>query len=163
MASGATLYLFTPFQNEPPASNPATLNLRNAHPVLEFDDTTQESAIFSAVLPRSYAGGGITVYVHWAAKTATSGTVGWEIAFERIGDSQQDLDADGFASVQTVTAVTVPATSGHVDISSIVFTDGAQIDAIAVGEAFRLLVRRDVANDSATGDAQLLAVELKES
>lgn len=163
MASGATLCVFTPFQNEPPASNPATLNLRNAHPVLEFDDTTQEIAIFTGVLPRNYAGGGLTVYVHWAAKTATSGTIGWDVAFERIGDSQQDIDSDGFASAQTVTATTVPGTSGHVDITTATFTDGAQMDSVAVGEAFRIRVRRDVSNDNASGDAQLVALEIKES
>lgn len=163
MGSGQTLCRFGPLDNEPPATNYATLDTRNGHPVLDFDTTTQESAIFTGILPRSYAGGGITVYVHWAATSATSGTIGWDVAFERIGDSQQDIDSDGFATAQTITATTVPGTSGHVDITNVAVTDGANIDSIAAGEVFRLRIRRDVANDSAAGDAELVYVELKET
>lgn len=163
MASGDTLIVFTPYANEPTAANYATLNTRNSHIVLDFDDTTAESAVFRAVLPRVYAGGGITVYVHWAAKTATTGTGGWTVEFERVSDSQQDIDSDGFASAQTITAVTVPGTSGFVTITNVAVTNGANMDSIAVGEGFRVRIKRDVANDSAVGDLQLWAVELKET
>lgn len=162
MASGESLLIFKPFDNEPPASNYAQIDLRNGHPVLAFDTATQETAIFTAVLPRHYAGGGITVSVHWCA-TATSGTVGWDVAFERIGAAQQDIDSDGFATAQTVTATTVNGTSGNVSITSVSISDGANIDSIAVGEAFRLRIRRDVASDNASGDAQLVAIELRET
>lgn len=162
MASGDTLASFVPQCNEPPASNYATLDTRNQHPVLDFDDTTNESAVFSAVMPRHYAGGGVTVYVHWAA-TATSGDVDWDTAFERIGDQQQDIDVDGFAAAQSQNNNTVPATSGLVDIISIAFTDGAQMDSVAVGEGFRLKVTRDAASDTAVGDTQLRFVEIKET
>jgi hypothetical protein len=163
MASGDTLGWLTPLSNEPPAANFATLDVRNNHPVLDFDDTTQEVAVFTLVLPRAYAGGGITVYIHWAATSAITGTVGWDIAFERIGDAQQDLDADGFATAQTVTAATVPGTSGNTKITNVAITNGANIDSIAVGETYRVRVRRDVASDTAVGDAELLAAELKET
>lgn len=163
MATGQTLCVFRAGDNEPPASNYATVDTRNGHLVLDFDDTTQEAALFTGVLPRNYASGGITVYLHWAATSATTGTVGWDVAFERIGAGSQDLDADGFATAQTVTAAAVDGTSGNVKITNVAVTDGANIDSIAVGEAFRLRVRRDVANDTAVGDAELLAVELKET
>ncbi|WP_455219841.1 hypothetical protein [Kaarinaea lacus] len=164
MASGDTLLIFTPLHNEPPASNPATLDTRNAHPVLDFDATTNEDAVFSAVMPRSYAGTtGVTVYLHYAMSSAESGDVDWDVAFERIGDQQQDIDSDSFASVQSVDNTTVPGTSGNVDIVSIAFTDGAQMDSVAVGEGFRLKVTRDAASDTATGDAELLFVEIKET
>lgn len=163
MASGDSLLQFSPLGAEFPASNYATLDTRNNHPCLDFDTTTGEAAYFTGVLPQSYAGGGLTVYLHWAASTATTGTIGWLIAIERIGDSQQDVDADGFASDQTVTATTVPGTSGHVDITSGAFTSGAQMDSLAVGEMFRLRVTRDVANDNAAGDAELYAVEIRET
>ena len=163
MASGNTLLIWTPLDNEAPTANFATLDTRNAHPVLDFDDTTGETAIFFGILPRSYAGGGITVYVHHAATSAITGTIGWLIAFERIGDGQQDIDSDGFAANQTITAATVPGTSGNVDIVNVAVTDGANMDSIAVGEGFRLRVTRDVANDNAVGDAELVCVELKET
>jgi hypothetical protein len=163
MAAGNTLLIFLPQDNEPPSTNFATIDSRNGHPCLDFDTTTQEAAIFSAIVPRNYAGNGITVYVHYAMTSAESGTVGWDVAFERIGDGQQDVDSDSFASAQTVVAVTVPATTGLVDIVSVAVTNGANMDSIAVGELFRLRVRRDVANDNGAGDAELYAVELKET
>lgn len=163
MASGDTLLVFHPYQNEPPTSNAATIFLRNNHPMLQFDTTTQEAAIFSFVLPRNYAGGGITVYVHHAAASAVAGTIGWDVAFERIGDGQQDVDADSFATAQTITAATVPGTSGLVDIVNVAVTDGANLDSLAVGEMGRLRIRRDVANDTAAGDAELYFIELKET
>lgn len=166
MASGNTLLVLHPFDNEPPASNYATIDLRNLHPVLDFDDTTAEAAIFTAVLPRHYAGGGITVYLHYAMTSATTGKVRWEVSIERIGDGSQDIDADGFATEQGVNVDPVPGTSGNVDIVSVAFTDGAQMDSVAAGEAFRLKVVRDSAdgtNDTASGDAELVAVEVKET
>ena len=163
MASGDTLAIFVPQCNEPPSSNAATPDLRNSHPVLDFDDTTNESAVFSAVMPRHYGGGGITAYLHYAMTSAVSGNVDWDGAFERIGDQQLDIDADSFAAVQSVDNTTVPGTSGNVDIVSIAFTDGAQMDSVAVGEGFRYKATRDAASDTATGDAELRFVELKET
>lgn len=163
MASGDTLATFLPADNEPPATLYAIFDTRNAHLVLDFDTTTAWYANFSAVLPRNYAGGGITVYVTWAAATATSGTIGWTVAFERIGSATQDIDTDGFASAQTITAATVNGSSGVPTTTSVAVSNGANIDSIAVGDLFRLQLMRDVANDNAAGYAQLLAIELKET
>ncbi|RKY12813.1 MAG: hypothetical protein DRP52_04270 [Planctomycetota bacterium] len=140
-----------------------TLDTRNLHPVLDADASTDESAVFTGVMPRHYAGGGVTVYIHYAMSSATSGNIDWDAQFERIGDQQQDLDSDGFAAVQSVNNTTVPSTSGLVDIVSIAFTDGAQMDSIAVGESFRLKITRDASADTAAGDAELVAVEIKET
>ena len=163
MASGDTLVVFTPLHNEPPSSNFATLDLRNLHPLLDFDASTNESAVFSGVMPRSYAGGGVTVYLHYALSSAITGNTDWDVALERIGDQQLDIDADSFAAVNSVDNTTVPGTSGLVDIVSVAFTDGADMDSVAVGESFRLKVTRDAASDTATGDAELLKVEIKET
>ena len=163
MVSGDTLLIFNPYNNEPPAANYATLDTRNQHPCLDFDATTNETAIFSAVMPRNYAGGGLTVYLHYAMTGAEADTVDWDVAFERIGDGVLDIDADSFAAVNSVDNTTVPATTGLVDIVNVTFTDGADMDSIAVGEAFRLSVTRDAVSDDAAGDAELLAVEIKET
>jgi hypothetical protein len=114
-------------------------------------------------MPRSYAGGGLTVYLHYAMSSATSGDVDWDVAFERIGDQQQDIDSDSFAAVNSVDNTTVPGTSGNVDIVNVTFTDGADMDSVAVGEGFRMKVTRDAASDTATGDAELRFVEIKET
>ncbi len=163
MAAGDTLILFGPLNNEPPASNYATLDMRNYHPCLDFDATTNESAVFSGVMPRHYAGGGVTVYLHYAMSSAVTDTVDWDVAFERIGDQKQDIDADSFAEVNSVDNTTVPDTSGLVDVVSIAFTNGADMDSVAAGEAFRLKVTRDAASDDAAGDEELIAVEIRET
>ena len=161
MASGDTLLVFSALNNIPPASNFATIDLRNVHPVLDFDDSTSESAVFSAVMPRSYGGGGLTVYIHYSA-IAVTGDVDWDVSFERIGDQQQDVDVDGFAAVNSVDGTIVPGTSGFVDIVSVTFTDGADMDSVAVGESFRLKIARDIA-DTAVGDIELHKIEIKET
>ena len=164
MASGDTLVTWSPLANEPPSANYATPDTRNGHPVLDFDTTTAEYAIFRAVMPRHYsATTGITVYVHYACTSATTGTVGWTLEFDRVSDSQVDIDSDTWSSATTITAVTVPGTSGHVDICNAAVTNGANMDSIAVGEAFRMRLKRDVANDTATGDAELYMIEIKET
>ncbi len=163
MASGDTLVVFTPLNNEPPATNFATLDTRNGHPVLDFDATTNEIAVFSGVMPRNYGGGGVTVSLHYALSSAVTGNTDWDVAFERIGDQQQDIDSDGFAAVNSVDNTTVPGTSGNVDIVTVTFTDGADMDSVAVGEGFRLKVTRDAVSDTAAGDAELRFVEIKET
>ena len=164
MASGDTLVQFGPLHNEPPSSNAMTFDTRNQHPILDADATVNESAVFSAVMPQHYAGTtGVTVYIHYAMSTATSDTVDWDAAFELIGDQQQDLDSDGFAAVNSVDNTTVPGTSGLVDIVSIAFTDGADMDSVAAGEGFRLKITRDAASDDAAGDAELRWVEIRET
>ena len=162
MASGNTLVTLYPSGNEPPATDYATYDTRNAHPVLDFDTTTAESAVWSFVLPQHYAGGGITVYVGWSATSATTGTVGWTVEFERVGTAL-DVDADSFATAQTITAATVSGTSGILIVTNVAVTDGANMDSIAVGELCRIRIKRDVANDDAAGDAELHFVHLKET
>lgn len=166
MASGNSLAIFGPLSNEPPATAYATLDTRNSHPCLDFDDAAAtESAVFSAILPSNYAGGGITVYLHWAATTAIALNVIWQTSFERIGNALQDIDADGFATAVTWAAQACDVTSGNVVIDSQVHTNGAQIDSIAIGELFRIKVERLGSNvsDTMVGDAELLAVELRET
>ena len=164
MASGDTLCTFFPADNEPPSTNYATLDTRNGHPVLDFDTTTGESAIFTGIMPQSYSGAtGVTVILHWMASSATSGTIGWLVGFEAMKDGGDDMDSDSFAADNTVTAETVDGTSGIIDVSSTTFTDGADMDSVTAGDAFRIKITRDVGTDTAAGDAELLAVEIRET
>jgi len=163
MASGDSLLSFGPYNNEPPSSNYATLDTRNGHLVLDFDASTNESAVFSGVMPQHYGSGGVTVYIHYSMSSATANTVDWDVSWERVGDQQQDVDSDSFAAVTSVDDTTVPGTCGYVDVVSAAFTDGADMDSVAAGEKFRLKVTRDATSDDATGDAELHALELRES
>lgn len=164
MASGDTLVVFGPLSNEPAVTTFATVDSRNGHVVLDFDAATDETAIFSAVLPRNYAGGGLTCSLRWAATSATSGNVVWTTEIERIDDGVLDIDADSFAATSSVTDA-ASGTSGVTKYSTTTHTSGAQMDSLAAGEMFRLRVTRVGSNgsDTMTGDAELLAVEIKET
>jgi hypothetical protein len=164
MASGDTLLTFTPLANMPPASSYATFDTRNSHAVLDFDAAADEAAIFGDVLPRHYSGGGLTVTLAWAASTATTGNVVWAVSIERLQDDVDDTDADSFATAQTVTAACASA-SGELSYDAVTFTSGAQMDSLAVGEAFRIKVQRtgSSGSDTMTGDAELFRVEIRET
>jgi len=167
MASGDTLATFFPADNEPPASAYATFDTRNAHPTLDFDGAADEEAVFTGVLPRNYAGGGLTVYCHVAFTSATSGSGRLQADIERMDASSLDIDADGFTTTFQSAGVTAPGTSGQIVVGTITFTSGAQMDSLAAGEPFRLKIRRDADGTSGTDDIatdmELLAVEVKET
>ena len=163
MASGNTLLEFIPQAAEDPLTNFGTPDRRNQHPVIDL--ALNEETRFSAVMPRHYAGTtGVTVYLHIAMSSANANDIKLEVSFERIGDQQQNLDSDGFAAAQDTGDITVPGTSGLVDIIPVTFTDGAQMDSIAVGEGFRMNIKRvAVVGTDATGDLEIRFVEIKET
>jgi len=167
MASGDTLLVFTPGAASFPSSNAPTIDTRNNHMVLDFDDTTQETCYFTGVLPRHYGGGGLTILLVWMAETATTGNVEWETAIERHQDDVTDLDSDSFATAQASGAVACASVSGEPQYTETnTHTSGAQMDSLAAGESFRLSVARDAddgTNDTMTDDAELMRVEIKET
>ena len=160
--TGSTLVTFNARQGVPPEANFATLDTRNNHPVLDFDASTNETTYFEFIMPQSYGTAGTTVFIQYAMTSATSGDIDWDVDWEGISDSVQDIDSDGFtASVNSVDNTTVPGTSGHVDIVSIAFSDGADMDSCSAGEFCRISVTRDAASDTGTGDAELVGVEIR--
>ncbi len=162
MASGNTLLEFIPQAGEDPVTNFGRPDRRNQHPVIDL--ALNEEERFSAIMPRNYASGGLTVYIHYAMSSAVANDIKLEVSFERIGDQQQDIDSDGFAAAQNTGDITVPGTSGLVDIITATFTDGAQMDSIAVGEGFRINIKRVVVvGTDATGDLELRFVEIQET
>lgn len=164
MSSGNTLGYMDAAGFVAPSSNMATYSTRNGHLILDFDHTTAESVLGSAVLSRNYAGGGLTFTIMWLT-TATSGNCVWGLSIERHDDEGTDLDSDSFAAEKTVTA-TAPTTGGSVQYSTIAFTSGAEMDSLAAGEHFRFKVRR-VATDGGdtinSNDCSLLGVEWMET
>lgn len=153
-----TISVFTPNQNQPPATNFATLDTRNSVLVLEFDASTEESAYFVGFIDETrLLTNGITVRIYWMADTATSGNVRWGVQFEETGT---DLDADSFDTNAQVTSA-ANATSGIESVASIPITT---IDSLVAGDRYRLRVYRvaaDAVNDTMLGDAQLVAVEVR--
>ena len=162
MAAGDTVGIFYPENNNPPASAAAIPDTRNAHPVLDFNADADRSAVFPGLMPRNYAGGGVQVILHWMATTATTGDVKWDVQWEQ--STGQDIDSDGFAAAQTATATT-HGTSGIATETTIAFTNGAQMDSVVAGNAYRLKVTRDAdaAGDTMLNDAELFRVEVRET
>ena len=154
-----TLARFTPRENQPPATAFATLDTRNSIAVLDFDAASDESAIFSGVIP-DYAdlSSGLKIRLAWMATSATSGNVRWGVQFERCNT---DLDADSFDTATLVTS----AADGTSGIPTIAALTATAIDSLAVGDTFRIKIYRDAddaTNDTMTGDAELIAVEVQQ-
>lgn len=162
MAANETLAIWEAIAGIPPTSAAATLDLRGAHLVLDFDASTNESIYFTSVLPKHYAGGQLACRLHWMATSATSGNVRWSAAFERLEAGGPDLDATDFqTAVQANGAAN--GTSGKLTVTTLTL---AALDSAAAGDAFRIGIGRvanDATNDTMTGDAELLAVELVEA
>jgi hypothetical protein len=156
-----TLAIFPPLTNAPPTSNYATIDLRNNHVVLDFDDTVDESAVFTSIVPRHYANSNIKVVLIWSA-VPTTGNVVWLAAFERNESGTHDIDADAFAGTLTSTSTTA-GTSGVLVYTEIEFTQ-AQADGVVSGDRFRLKVTRDAdsGSDTMVGDAELIGIEVFE-
>jgi len=150
--------VFTASDNQPPASAFATLDTRNSIAVLDFDAATDESAVFVGIMPEAASlGSGLIVRLNWMATTATSGNVRWGVQFER---SNTDLDSDSFAAAVEANGA-ANGTSGILTTTAITVTD---FDGITAGDVFRLKVFRnadDATNDTMTGDAELVAVEIR--
>jgi hypothetical protein len=97
--------------------------------------------------------------------SATSNAVGFQVQVEAItaGDAT-DLDATtSFDTVNNSASTTVPATAGYLFQISITLSN---MDSVAVADYLRISVNRDAdgsaITDSATGDAYLLAVEIRD-
>lgn len=156
--SGSKTYaVFTPMNSNPPASNYATLDTRNSIAVLDFDDTTEEGAFWVGVIPEGASlGSGLKVSITWMSTSATSGNVRWGAKFERMNT---DSDSDSFDTATEAHTAT-SGTSGTPVKTTITCTT---IDSLAAQDVYRLWIYRDASdttNDTVTGDAELIAVEV---
>lgn len=153
-----TIDRFTWVHAEPPASNFASLDTRNSQACLAFDDTTEESVVFSGVIPDGAdLASGLKIRIRWMSATATTGNVRWGVQIER---DNTDSDADSFDTAFEAHTAT-SGTSGSRVWTEITITT---IDSLTVGDAYRLKVYRDASdttNDTVTGDAQLVRVEVQ--
>ena len=151
-----TYTVFTPNQNQPPATDFATLDTRNSILVLDFDDGDDESAIFVGVIPEAASlGSGLKIRLHWAA-IETSGDCVWDVSLERMNTN---LDTDSFDTIASATAAT-NGTSGVLTVTEITLTT---IDSVTAGDGYRLKVTRNGTNvsDTMSDDAELVLVEVR--
>ena len=172
MASGDTLLAYKAAGAIPPAATAATFAAiaGAATPaenfiVLAFDGSADEHADFLCLMPRAYsAATGITVTVEWSAN-GTSQAMVWDAALRRL-DAAEDRDTTAHSyQYNSAGGVTSSATQGIATYTDITFTDGADMDSVAAGEAFVLRVRRDANNgsDTSTADGYLWGFEIKDT
>lgn len=161
----ASRNVFTPFSAEFPASNFPQLTIVNRRPVLAFDASTDEACYWTGVAPQGLSGA-LTLVITYMMASATSGAVGFQAQLEAVTDNDAtDLDATtSFDTVNNSASTTVPGTAGYIDQISITLTNA---DSLAAADYFRLSLNRDAdgsaITDSATGDAYVLAVELRDA
>ena len=172
MASGDTLLILTPKAAAATATVHAAFKIiagastpGERIPVYAFDDTTVEYLDFYCVMPRHYAGTtGVTLTFIWGAAAAANNGV-WAAAFRRVADDAEDLDTTAHTYDYNTTAdLTPPSAIGEVAYDTLTFTDGADMDSVAVGEYFVLRVKRPAPSGTKiTGDEYLHAIEVKET
>lgn len=172
MASGNSLFVVNALSNMPPGTIFAlqhtivgTSTPAEGVRVLKFDQTTAWYADFWVVMPQHYAGGGLTCVICSSA-AVTAGGVTWEIAFRRVADDAEDLDTTAHTyDYNSLDIATLPSAIGEVSYDNITFTDGADMDSWAAGEAAILRIKRNVAaaNDTAAGYAYLHSIEVRET
>lgn len=160
----ATRAVFTPFSAEFPASAFPELRMVNRRPVLAFDASSDETVWWTFVAPQGLTTP-LTVVITYMMASAITNAVGWQAAIEAVSDGDTtDLDAATSFDAQNSVSVSVPGTQGYIDQASITLTSN---DAIAAGDYVRLAINRDANGsavlDTATGDAYLLCVELRDS
>ena len=159
-----TILQFFPRDAEFPSTNFATIDTRNNHPCLDFDDNTTETVFFTGFIPQgaSFATSGtaLTFVLLSTAQTALTGNIGWLVALERIVANGIDIDGDDFGTAQSGSAAVIGgANTGKVTEVSVTFTQAQLPTSLAAGDMIRVRVQRNtsVSGDHA-GDAELLGV-----
>jgi len=157
-AAGTKTYAyFTPLNNEPPATNFATIDTRNSISVLDFDGTTQESAVFRGLIPEGASFSSLTSRIFFTSIGST-GDVVWGVQYEQM--LNYDIDTDGFQTPGITGSVTVSGTTGTVIELSLTTSN---IDGLTIGDPFRVKLYRDAtdAADTLTTDAEFIGLEIR--
>jgi len=137
-----------------------TSDASGARPYLGF--AVGEATAWTLVVPQGFSGP-ITALITYAMASATANAVEWRVEVEAISDGDAlDTDAsERFDSVNDSGDVTVPGTAGHIDQVSLAATNG---DSAAAGDMLRIrLTRTTPAGTSASGDANVYVVELRDA
>lgn len=159
----ATRFVFRPFGAEFPSTNfPQLKKDAQNHPVLAFDPTTSETCYWTDVIPQGWTGT-VTAVLSYKMSSGVSGGVAFDIAVEAVtsGDAF-DMDAgSSFATVNTGTDSAVPGTAGYMEQISFTLSN---LDSAAAGDSVRFSLARNVSNaaDTATGDCEILSLEIRD-
>lgn len=165
-----TIGIFKPYGCEFPTTNFPQLTVvsptssgSTSFPVLAFDATTQETCMWSSICPQGYVGTTVTAIASCIMASATSGSVVFGSSVEAVtpGDALNLSTTDSFDTVYNSIYTLVPSTAGYMFSVSMVLTNK---DSMAIADRYRLRLQRIAASagDTATGDCQVLTVELRD-
>lgn len=144
------------------AATPAS---KLGRPVLAFDDTDEEAALTPPVeMPSQYTGSGLTAVVHFFMASDNTNDVALDVFVEAITPNTDTLDleaASGWGSANSGTKSLSGTTAGDLLTLEITLTNA---DSVAAGDLVRFGVRRDCdsADDDASGDLYLVAIEIED-
>lgn len=131
--------------------------------VLAFDAATVEGCRWTFAAPQGLTGT-MNAIVYYCMASATSGKVDFEASIEAVTpDDALDLDAATGFDTANAANETVPGTAGYMSSLAITLTNN---DSMAAGDLVRLKLERDAddgTDDTATGDAYVLAVEFRDA
>lgn len=128
---------------------------------LLFDDSQTESCLWQFRLPDNYASDPILTLTY-AMASATSGKIDLEADIMAVSDGDaQDINSASFDTInEIVGGTTVPGTAGNIDQIDIILTNNDSIQAEDL-VIIRLHRDHDDADDTATGDVEILTATLK--
>lgn len=162
----ATRLILTPENAQFPSANfPQLLTIHATERImaLAFDAATVEGCFWRTIVPQGWTGT-LTAVITYCMASATSNKVDFEVSMQAITDADA-LDIDNATSYDTangITAPTVPGTAGYIDQVSCTLTNN---DSSAAGDWVTFKLERDAddgTNDTATGDAYVLSVEIRD-
>lgn len=124
---------------------------------LDFDQSTEENAEWTVVMPDSYSGGTITAIFYWTAASG-SGDVIWGIKGRAYAEG--DALDQAFGTAVTVTDTLTTANDVHISSASSAVTLGG---SPAGGQLVALKIYRDAdaGGDTLSADAKLLMVKVE--
>ena len=161
-----TRLILTPQAAEFPSANfpqLTTIHTTERRMVLGFDAATAETCMWTAAIPQGWTGT-VNAVVSYCMASATTGGVAFSVALEAVTSADAlDLDtATGYDTTNTGTDAAVPGTAGYME--QVTFTL-SNLDSAAAGDLVRISLTRAVANaaDTASGDAYVLALEIRDA
>lgn len=133
------------------------------HFVAVFEDDGDPFLAWDGRMPPTYNGSNLSVTIHWASVTVTTGGCVWDVAFERLDENGQAITSSGFAADLSI--ITNPSSTADALVYSTLSFSNAQADGVQASESFRIRVTRNTTSGSDTmvGSAFVLNVGVIEA
>lgn len=116
-------------------------------PIAVFADASSAYMDFYGTL-QGYGGGGLTLKIRWSALSVTTNNCVWQAAIRRVLDDGEDFNSTAHSYDFNTVVAPAPSAVGEISYDDITFTNGADMDSLANGEAFVLRILRDPAHGS---------------